>query len=134
MPESINIPAITRFRKTIISPCPLPLQTWPSRHKFFRKLAIKSVLFLPIHKISQYLHVLLVICDGGFSRCALAMLYQLNCITTVQVHDLIDLCLIRLPPSPWIPSAGRASMDRKSRILVVSFFNYIMIQVISHGR
>jgi hypothetical protein len=56
---------------------------------------------------------------------------QLNYITTVQVHDLIDLfrnaLLVFL-----IPSADRASMDRKSRILIVSFFNYI--QDISHGK
>ena len=56
-----------------------------------------SVLFLPIRKISQYLHVLPVICDGGLSRCALlslAMFWnQLNYITAVQVHDLIDLFL-----------------------------------------
>jgi hypothetical protein len=53
--------------------------------------------------------------DGGFSRC------QLNYITTVQIHDFIDLFrnaleyLIlnnSLPPSLWIPSADRASMDR----------------------
>ena len=91
---------------------------------FFRKLAIKSVLFLPIRKISQYLHVLPAICDDGFSRCALAMLWnQLNYITTVQVHGLIGFEM--LPPSPWNPLADRASMDRKSRILIVSFFNYI---------
>jgi len=41
-------------------------------------------------------------------------------------------CSLRLPPSLWNPSADRASMDRKSRILIVGFFNYI--QVISHGK
>ncbi len=48
---------------------------------------------------------------------------QLNYITTVQVHGLIGFEM--LPPSPWNPLADRASMDRKSRILIVSFFNYI---------
>jgi len=60
MRESINIPAITRFRKTIL--CPLPLQA--SRHKFkifLQATCNQSVLFLPIRKISQYLHVLPVI-------------------------------------------------------------------------
>src|SRR6267378_6123795 len=115
MTESINIPAITRFRIETITFFPLPLQA--SRHKF------KNFL-LPIRKISQYLHVLPAICDDGFSRCALAMLWnQLNYITTVQVHGLIGFEM--LPPSPWNPLADRASMDRKSRILIVSFFNYI---------
>src|SRR6266404_3828899 len=41
-------------------------------------------------------------------------------------------CSLRLPPSLWNPSADRASMDRKSRILIVGFLNYI--QVISHGK
>ena len=58
---------------------------------FFRKLAIKSVLIQKKYH-NTYLHVLPVICDGGFSRCALAMLWnQLNYITTVQVHNIIDL-------------------------------------------
>jgi hypothetical protein len=69
-----------------------------------------------------------VICDGGLLSLANNLL---NYITTVgQVHDLIDLFrnalgFLRVLGS-WNPSA---SMNRKSRILIVSF-----IQVISHGK
>jgi hypothetical protein len=85
-----NIPAITRFRKTIT--LPLPLQA--SRHKFkiFLQETCNQVRPRPR---STKKNITIPPCDGGFSRCALlslAMLWnQLNYITTVQVHDLIDL-------------------------------------------
>ena len=71
--------------------------------------------------------MLLVICDGGFSKCA-------EPTQLVQVHDLIDMFRNALGflPSPWNLSADCCASMRKSRILIVSFFNYI--QVISHGK
>src|SRR5467141_1210046 len=56
----------------------------------------------------------------------------INSITSLPSKYMTSLTCFEIPPSPWNPSADRASMDRKSRILIVSFFNYI--QVISHGK